>query len=206
MENKELQKKYVDKKTGIEYRLVGDYYIPNLVLPNRKSVNLGKYGRMRARYLKEHRKTEYSIMLIANTLQGHLIEIDRIRGLSPYSDFAVLPIDSYIISLGIFSRSKQFLPSITIGFFISLKNNFKSMSFISFHSVNMKHKSVFCNAFFIELQYSISSEYIFFKLSVPIGSKIFIFAPSSIKIEILSNAGASLKSSVLGLKVIHFYC
>ena len=77
MEDKELPKKYVDERTGIEYRLVGDYYIPNLVLPRRKNVKLGKYGRIRARYLKEHKKAEYTIMLIENTLQDHLIEIDK---------------------------------------------------------------------------------------------------------------------------------
>ena len=55
MENRELPKNYIDEKTGIEYRLVGDYYIPNLILPNRKNVTLGKYGRMRAKYLKEHK-------------------------------------------------------------------------------------------------------------------------------------------------------
>ena len=32
---------------------------------------------MRARYLKENKKVEYTIMLIENTLQDHLIEIDR---------------------------------------------------------------------------------------------------------------------------------
>lgn len=76
MENKELPKNYIDEKTGIEYTLKGDYYIPNLVLPNWKNIKLGKYGRMRARYMKEHKKAEYSIMLIDNTLQDHLIEID----------------------------------------------------------------------------------------------------------------------------------
>lgn len=50
MENKELPQNSIDGKTGIEYSLVGDYYIPNLVLPDRKNVKLGKYGRMRARY------------------------------------------------------------------------------------------------------------------------------------------------------------
>ena len=77
MENKELPKNYIDEKTGIEYTLHGDYYIPNLVLPDRKNVKLGKYGRMRAIYLKENKKAEYSIMLIEDTLQDHLIEIDR---------------------------------------------------------------------------------------------------------------------------------
>jgi len=34
MENKELKESYIDERTGIEYRSVGDYYIPNLVLEN----------------------------------------------------------------------------------------------------------------------------------------------------------------------------
>ena len=78
MENKELPSNYIDEKTGIEYSLIGDYYIPNLVLPNRKNITLGKYGRMRARYLKENKKAEYSIMMIDNSLQDHLIETDKI--------------------------------------------------------------------------------------------------------------------------------
>ena len=77
MEGKELPKNYIDEKTGIEYRLVGIYYIPDLVLPDRKNVKPGKYGKMRARYLKEHKKGEYMIMLIDNTLQDHLIEVDK---------------------------------------------------------------------------------------------------------------------------------
>ena len=42
MENRELPKNYIDEKTGIEYRLVEDYYIPNLILPSQKNVKLGK--------------------------------------------------------------------------------------------------------------------------------------------------------------------
>ena len=76
MENKELPKNYIDGKTGIEYSLVGDYYIPNLVLPDRKNVKLGKYGRMRARYLKENKKAEYTIMLMNGTLRKHIVQID----------------------------------------------------------------------------------------------------------------------------------
>lgn len=34
MENKELKEKFVDERTGIEYRLVGDYYIPNITYQN----------------------------------------------------------------------------------------------------------------------------------------------------------------------------
>lgn len=35
MENKELKERFIDEKTGIENRLVGDYYLPNIVLPKK---------------------------------------------------------------------------------------------------------------------------------------------------------------------------
>ena len=58
---------------------MGDYYIPNIILPKpRRTGNVGKYGRMRARYLKEHKKAEYSLMLIENELTSHLLDIDDI--------------------------------------------------------------------------------------------------------------------------------
>ena len=77
MENIEFKERFIDERTGIEYIRKGDYYIPNLVMPPRKNIRIGKYGRMRARFLKENKKAEYSIMLIDNTLQDHLIEIDK---------------------------------------------------------------------------------------------------------------------------------
>ena len=79
MENKELKQSYIGERTGIEYNLVNDYYIPNIVLPKpRRTGNVGKYGRMRARYLRENKKAEYSIMLINNELTNHLLDIDDI--------------------------------------------------------------------------------------------------------------------------------
>ena len=77
MENKELKERFVDEKTGIEYVRQGDYYIPNLVLPKQKKIHLNKYGRMRLNYLKEHKKAEYTIMFIENTLIDHLEEIQE---------------------------------------------------------------------------------------------------------------------------------
>ena len=77
MENIEFKERFIDEKTGIEYIKCGDYYLPNLVMPPRKNIRIGRYGRMRARFLKENKKAEYSIMLIDNTLQYHLIEVDR---------------------------------------------------------------------------------------------------------------------------------
>lgn len=57
-ENGNLKERFVDNKTGIEYVLIGDYYIPNLVAPNMKDFKIGKYGKMRLRYLKENKKAE----------------------------------------------------------------------------------------------------------------------------------------------------
>ena len=75
--NKDLKETIIDEKTGIEYHLEGDYYIPNLVLPKQEKVTLNKYGRMRLKYLKENKKAEYSIMLMDGTLNKHLKEIQE---------------------------------------------------------------------------------------------------------------------------------
>jgi len=77
MEKKEVKERFIDEKTGIEYVRQGDYYIPNLVLPKQKKIHFNKYGRMRLNYLKEHKKAEYTIMFMENTLIEHLEEIQE---------------------------------------------------------------------------------------------------------------------------------
>ena len=77
MKNKELKESYIDEKNGIEYRLVGDYYIPNLVLKQEKNIILNKYGRSRLKFLKENKKAEYTIMFMDGTLNKHLKEIQE---------------------------------------------------------------------------------------------------------------------------------
>ena len=73
----ELPKTKIDERTGIEYHLEGDYYIPNLSMSKQEKIVLNKYGRMRLNYLKEHKKSEYIIMLINGTLNAHLKEIQE---------------------------------------------------------------------------------------------------------------------------------
>lgn len=75
--NNELPKTKIDEKTGIEYHLEGDYYIPNLILPKQEKITLNKYGCMRLNYLKEHKKAEYTIILINGTLNAHLQELQE---------------------------------------------------------------------------------------------------------------------------------
>ena len=77
MENKEIKQRFVDEKNELEYIRVGDYFIANLrVTTQLNNTKLGKYGRMRLRYLKEHRKAEYLILLMEDKLGEHLREID----------------------------------------------------------------------------------------------------------------------------------
>ncbi len=76
MDNK-LAKIKIDERTGIEYHLEGDYYIPNIAMPKQEKITLNKYGRMRLKYLKEHKKAEYTIMLMDGTLKTHLKEVQE---------------------------------------------------------------------------------------------------------------------------------
>ena len=73
----ELPKTKIDERTGIEYHLEGDYYIPNLVMPKQEKITLNKYGRMRLNYLKEYKKADYTIMLMNGTLNTHIKEIEE---------------------------------------------------------------------------------------------------------------------------------
>ena len=60
------------EEMGGTYRQVGDYFIPNLVLPDDGVYQIGNYGRMRRSYLKEHRKTLYNNYVLEGTHRRYL--------------------------------------------------------------------------------------------------------------------------------------
>lgn len=63
----------------ITYTKNGDYFVPNLVLSeNVKDFRIGKYGRLRLKYLKENKKAEYIILSINDELKKHLMEVDKL--------------------------------------------------------------------------------------------------------------------------------
>jgi len=62
---------------NLTYRTEGDYLLPNLTLPAENAVPLGKYGRLRKRYLHKHRRILYTNLLTTCTLNQHLAEIDQ---------------------------------------------------------------------------------------------------------------------------------
>ncbi|MBR3237160.1 MAG: TnpV protein [Oscillospiraceae bacterium] len=61
----------------IQYHKFGDYYLPNLVIEDTEVNPIGKYGRMRKRYLKERRPVLYSNLLLFGKLFQHLAAIDE---------------------------------------------------------------------------------------------------------------------------------
>lgn len=77
MENKEVKENKIENKYEIEYTKVEDYYMPNLVLEKEEKIILNKYGRLRLKFLKENKKTEYTIMFMNGTLNKHLKEIQE---------------------------------------------------------------------------------------------------------------------------------
>lgn len=64
-------------KNGLSYTLVGDYYLPDLALPEEQHYDIGRFGLMRRNYLKNHRKILFTNLLTSGKLNEHLHEIDQ---------------------------------------------------------------------------------------------------------------------------------
>ena len=62
------------QQNGLNYTLVGDYYLPDLEIES--SQPLGKFGRARMKFLKEHRSGLYSRLLLSGKLYDDLHEVD----------------------------------------------------------------------------------------------------------------------------------
>ena len=62
-------------ENGIEYVRNGDYYIPNLEVPECK-YEIKKYGRLRRQHLKTNKPCQYSMLLMTGKLLDHLHEVD----------------------------------------------------------------------------------------------------------------------------------
>ena len=69
--------KSIFEQCGDTYTQVGDYLLPDLIIDETEQQPIGKYGRMRKRYLKEHRPVLFTNLLLSGKLDQHLTEIDR---------------------------------------------------------------------------------------------------------------------------------
>ena len=66
-----------DEKTGIDYTLQGDYYLPDLTVPTEKEQPIGIWGQRHLRYLRQHKRLLYTNLLTTCKLNGYLADIDR---------------------------------------------------------------------------------------------------------------------------------
>lgn len=67
-------------KEGLEYSLEyirsGDYFIPNLTLPE-ETRPIGRWGRMHREYLKEHKPIQYNCLLLSGELWTYLADLNE---------------------------------------------------------------------------------------------------------------------------------
>ena len=66
----------MNMSSNLSYTQTGDYLLPNLTLHQSKTP-LGKYGRLRRTYLKDHRPVLYNTMLLNGSLYPHLMEVEQ---------------------------------------------------------------------------------------------------------------------------------
>ena len=64
------------RENEIWYTLVGDYYIPNLTLPEEER-SVGRYGRLHREYLKETRPHTYNDLILTDGLWAYLADLDE---------------------------------------------------------------------------------------------------------------------------------
>ena len=77
--NFEIEAKFIENKksiNNIEYVLAGDYYIPDLKLPNEERP-IGKYGRMYREYLKEHNPMRFHDLVLEGQLWTYLAVLNE---------------------------------------------------------------------------------------------------------------------------------
>ena len=70
-----MEKIIHDEKNGLDYKLVGDYYIPCLKAPEAPKV--GRFGMMYHDYLRNHKRVIYSGLMLSGELKEHIEDIDR---------------------------------------------------------------------------------------------------------------------------------
>ena len=63
-------------ENGIDYILVGDYYIPDLKLPE-ENRPIGRYGRLHREYLKQERPARYSSLILTGKLWTYLANLNE---------------------------------------------------------------------------------------------------------------------------------
>ena len=71
----ELKPRIHDECNGLDYVLVGDYYVPDLKLPEEHRP-IGMWGRLHRTYLEQYRPTRFSALCLSGEL--HVFEMKKV--------------------------------------------------------------------------------------------------------------------------------
>lgn len=69
-------KKTIFEEIGGTYTQAGDYFLPDLKLPEEKTKPIGIWGQRHRRYLQEYKRATYTTLLTSGKLNGYLADID----------------------------------------------------------------------------------------------------------------------------------
>ena len=72
-----MEKHIYNEQTGIGYTLQGDYYLPDLELPEQEDNPIGLWGQQYLKHIKQHRKILYINLLTSGKLNEHLADLDK---------------------------------------------------------------------------------------------------------------------------------
>ena len=73
----ELKPRIHDEMNGLDYVLVGDYYIPAIELPEDDDRPIGKWGRMHRAYLEETNPLLLNHLILTGKLHTYLADLDE---------------------------------------------------------------------------------------------------------------------------------
>ena len=73
-----MEKHIYNEQTGISYTLHGDYYLPDIALPDEeKGVEIDVWGQRHLRYIEQNSKVLHLNLLTTGKLNGYLADINQ---------------------------------------------------------------------------------------------------------------------------------
>ena len=72
-----MEKRIYNEQTGIRYTLQGDYYLPDLALPEQENKPIGLWGHSHLCYIKRHKKVLYTNLLTCGKVNSYLADVDE---------------------------------------------------------------------------------------------------------------------------------
>lgn len=72
-----MENRIYDEKNGLWYERQGDYYIPCLSLPEEEQKPVGIWGQRHLRYIRQHKRVFYAILLTSCKLNSYLADVDK---------------------------------------------------------------------------------------------------------------------------------